>query len=59
MMQSNRRIQAEEMLGLNDSREQADIERRGAREEERIAVKQAKKMQVESLAEYKTLKSIY
>ena len=59
MMQSNRRLQAQEKLGLNDSREQADLERRRAREEGRIAVKQAKKMQVESLAEYKTLKSIY
>ncbi len=58
-MQSNRRLQAQEKLGLNDSREQADLERRRAREEGRIAVKQAKKMQVESLAEYKTLKSIY
>lgn len=58
MMESNRRRQAVEELGLEDRKEQASINRSLLKETERKEAKLAKKLNLEDIADYKLLRNI-
>ncbi len=58
MIESNRRLRAEEELGLSNNKEKARMEKSIAQEEERLAIKLAKRQKLETMAEYKLLKGI-
>lgn len=54
----NRRQAVQEELGLNDSKEQFEIERSIQKEEKRKAAKERKRMQIEESASYRATHSI-
>ena len=57
-MQSNRRQQAQHDLGLDNEREQAQMERAMQKEEERRQRKEEKRLQIETSLSYRSTKTI-